>query len=84
MTNEFNHVHMNHPSNSSQQFSAYKLIASVYLDIIRSTNCLSPDRRQATIWNNADVLSMRPLGKKKKNFNETILIQKNTYVNGVC
>ena len=41
-----------------------ELIASMYLGIIRSPNSLSPDRRQTIIWNNADVLSMKHLGKK--------------------
>ena len=50
-----------------------ELIASVYLDIIRSANGLSPDRCQAIFWKrNADVLSMKSLGK---NFNEAILFQ---------
>ena len=32
------------------------------LTIIGSDNGLSPDRRQAIIWNNAGLLLIRPLG----------------------
>ena len=40
------------------------IYASVRLPIIGSDNGLSPDRRQAIIWSNADVLQIGPLGAK--------------------
>ena len=46
------------------------------LTIIGSNNGLSPDRRQAIIWTNAEILFIGPLGT---NFNE-ILIEIHTFL----
>ena len=44
-----------------------RIYASEAYAIIGSNNGLSPDRRQAIIWNNARILLIGPLGT---NFNE--------------
>ena len=53
------------------------------LAIIGSENGLLPDRRQAIIWINAEILLNRPLGT---NFNRTsyIFIQENAFEKVVC
>ena len=57
------------------------------LTIIGSYNGLSPGRRQAIIWTNAELLFIGPLGTKFSEIlieNSYIFIQENTFENVVC
>ena len=54
------------------------------LTVIGSDNGLSPDRRQAIIWTNGELLLIAPLGKKLRwnlnlNLNSHIFIQENSF-----
>ena len=57
------------------------------LTIIGSDNGLSPDRRQAIIWTNAEILLIGPLGT---NFSEILIeiitfsFKKNAFESVVC
>ena len=57
------------------------------LDIIGSDKGLSPEQRQAIIWTNAGILSIRHL---RTNFSQilikfsNIFIQENAFENAVC
>ena len=57
------------------------------LPIIGSNNSLSPGRRQAIIWTNAEILLIVPLEKNfSENFkqNSNIFIHENAFEDGVC
>ena len=57
------------------------------LAIIGSDNGLSPGRRQAIFWTNAEILSIGPLGTNfSENFNRNsnIFIPENTFESVVC
>ena len=54
------------------------------LTIIGSDNGLSPGRRQAIIWTNAGILTIRNKLQWNFNRNSYIFIQENAFENGVC
>ena len=59
---------VSHLVNSLSPSDAYISVGN--LTVIGSNNGLSPDRRQAIIWTNAAILSIRPLGR---NFSEIVI-----------
>ena len=57
------------------------------LTTIGSDKDLSPDRRQAFIWTNAEILLTGPFGKKLQlnvNRNYNTSIQENAFESGIC
>ena len=63
---------MHGPGHSWGPFNSplFRIYASVNRVSIDSDNGLSPIRRQAIIWTNAELLSIDPLGT---NFNEILI-----------
>ena len=53
------------------------------LTVIGSDNGMSPDRRQAIIWTNAEILLIGPFGTKF-NRNSNIFVQENAFESVVC